>query len=149
MNIISILISSPVRRGWHDLCPFLCRYLVFLQIKRDLYHGRLLCKTSDAAMLAAHILQGNGRWQMEITYTTLCFASCSWPLFYHALQFTSLINTTSQSKQIFMWKEAELDENVQYDGPQRIRLRCFFYSRLCISKHFTLIHCDFPNWYWL
>ncbi|KAJ4938362.1 hypothetical protein JOQ06_002982 [Pogonophryne albipinna] len=33
------------------------RYLVFMQIKRDLYHGRLLCKTSDAAMLAAHILQ--------------------------------------------------------------------------------------------
>uniref|UniRef100_A0A1A8DGE6 FERM domain containing 5 n=1 Tax=Nothobranchius kadleci TaxID=1051664 RepID=A0A1A8DGE6_NOTKA len=33
------------------------RYLVFLQLKRDLYHGRLLCKTSDAAMLAAHILQ--------------------------------------------------------------------------------------------
>ncbi|XP_022348563.1 FERM domain-containing protein 5 isoform X1 [Enhydra lutris kenyoni] len=33
------------------------RYLVFLQIKRDLYHGRLLCKTSDAALLAAHILQ--------------------------------------------------------------------------------------------
>lgn len=36
-----------------------CRYLVFLQIKRDLYHGRLLCKTSDAALLAAYILQGN------------------------------------------------------------------------------------------
>ncbi|XP_064779194.1 FERM domain-containing protein 5-like isoform X2 [Oncorhynchus masou masou] len=33
------------------------RYLVFLQIKRDLYHGRLLCRTSDAAMLAAYILQ--------------------------------------------------------------------------------------------
>uniref|UniRef100_A0A674CSS0 FERM domain-containing protein 5 n=1 Tax=Salmo trutta TaxID=8032 RepID=A0A674CSS0_SALTR len=33
------------------------RYLVFLQIKRDLYHGRLLCKTTDAAMLAAFILQ--------------------------------------------------------------------------------------------
>ncbi|XP_059495258.1 FERM domain-containing protein 5-like isoform X2 [Stegostoma tigrinum] len=33
------------------------RYLVFLQIKRDLYHGRLLCKTSDAASLAAYILQ--------------------------------------------------------------------------------------------
>uniref|UniRef100_A0A672QM14 FERM domain-containing protein 5 n=1 Tax=Sinocyclocheilus grahami TaxID=75366 RepID=A0A672QM14_SINGR len=33
------------------------RYLIFLQIKRDLYHGRLLCKTSDAAMLAAYILQ--------------------------------------------------------------------------------------------
>uniref|UniRef100_A0AAR2LLC5 FERM domain-containing protein n=1 Tax=Pygocentrus nattereri TaxID=42514 RepID=A0AAR2LLC5_PYGNA len=33
------------------------RYLVFLQIKRDLYHGRLLCRSSDAAMLAAYILQ--------------------------------------------------------------------------------------------
>ncbi|KAJ0069679.1 hypothetical protein NL108_011964 [Boleophthalmus pectinirostris] len=33
------------------------RYLVFLQIKRDLYHGRLLCKSSEAASLAAHILQ--------------------------------------------------------------------------------------------
>ncbi|XP_066541735.1 FERM domain-containing protein 5 isoform X2 [Hoplias malabaricus] len=33
------------------------RYLVFLQLKRDLYHGRLLCKTSDAAVLAAYILQ--------------------------------------------------------------------------------------------
>ncbi|XP_069480292.1 FERM domain-containing protein 5 [Ambystoma mexicanum] len=33
------------------------RYLVFLQIKRDLFHGRLLCKTSDAALLAAYILQ--------------------------------------------------------------------------------------------
>nr|XP_023697766.1 FERM domain-containing protein 5-like [Paramormyrops kingsleyae] len=33
------------------------RYLVFLQIKRDLYHGRLLCRTSDAATLAAYILQ--------------------------------------------------------------------------------------------
>ncbi|XP_058011715.1 FERM domain-containing protein 5 isoform X8 [Ahaetulla prasina] len=27
------------------------------EIKRDLYHGRLLCKTSDAALLAAYILQ--------------------------------------------------------------------------------------------
>ncbi|KAI4872992.1 hypothetical protein NFI96_023660 [Prochilodus magdalenae] len=33
------------------------RYLVFLQIKRDLYHGRLLCRSSDAAILAAYILQ--------------------------------------------------------------------------------------------
>lgn len=33
------------------------RYLLFLQIKRDLYHGRLLCKSSDAATLAAFILQ--------------------------------------------------------------------------------------------
>ncbi|XP_053574438.1 FERM domain-containing protein 5 isoform X1 [Bombina bombina] len=33
------------------------RYMVFQQVKRDLYHGRLLCKTSDAALLAAYILQ--------------------------------------------------------------------------------------------
>ncbi|TRY66339.1 hypothetical protein DNTS_024330 [Danionella cerebrum] len=33
------------------------RYLLFLQIKRDLYHGRLLCRSSDAATLAAFILQ--------------------------------------------------------------------------------------------
>ncbi|KAG5198289.1 hypothetical protein MJG53_012910 [Ovis ammon polii x Ovis aries] len=38
------------------------RYLVFLQIKRDLYHGRLLCKTSDAALLAAYILQVITLW---------------------------------------------------------------------------------------
>ncbi|XP_008588441.1 PREDICTED: FERM domain-containing protein 5 [Galeopterus variegatus] len=38
------------------------RYLVFLQIKRDLYHGRLLCKTSDAALLAAYILQVTTLW---------------------------------------------------------------------------------------
>ncbi|XP_009879461.1 PREDICTED: FERM domain-containing protein 5 [Charadrius vociferus] len=39
------------------------RYLVFLQIKRDLYHGRLLCKTSDAALLAAYILQASPGWK--------------------------------------------------------------------------------------
>lgn len=44
--------THPSRSGSPD------RYLVFLQIKRDLYHGRLLCKTSDAALLAAYILQG-------------------------------------------------------------------------------------------
>lgn len=42
------------------------RYLVFLQIKRDLYHGRLLCKTSDAALLAAYILQGEPRGQQGL-----------------------------------------------------------------------------------
>lgn len=46
----------------------LCRYLVFLQIKRDLYHGRLLCKTSDAALLAAYILQGNNFGQDKFAF---------------------------------------------------------------------------------
>lgn len=64
-----------------NICSLLlCRYLVFLQIKRDLYHGRLLCKASDAAMLAAHILQGNGRWQKEMKCSSLCFALRRWPL---------------------------------------------------------------------
>lgn len=77
---------------------FSYRYLVFLQIKRDLYHGRLLCKASDAAMLAAHILQGNGRWQMEMNCSALCYALRWWPLVYSDLCITSLTNAVSQSR---------------------------------------------------
>ncbi|XP_070446924.1 FERM domain-containing protein 3 isoform X19 [Equus przewalskii] len=35
----------------------LTRYLLFLQIKRDIFHGRLLCSFSDAAYLGACIVQ--------------------------------------------------------------------------------------------
>ncbi|KFO53447.1 FERM domain-containing protein 5, partial [Corvus brachyrhynchos] len=49
------------------------RYLVFLQIKRDLYHGRLLCKTSDAALLAAYILQA-GHCTCNTEGTHQCWA---------------------------------------------------------------------------
>ncbi|XP_022915176.2 FERM domain-containing protein 5 [Onthophagus taurus] len=34
------------------------RYQIFLQLKRDLLHGRLYCVPNDAAMLAALIIQG-------------------------------------------------------------------------------------------
>lgn len=34
------------------------RYLLALQLKRDLLHGRLYCPQSDAATLGAYILQG-------------------------------------------------------------------------------------------
>lgn len=34
------------------------RYQLFLQLRRDLLHGRLYCSQSDAAMLAAYIVQG-------------------------------------------------------------------------------------------
>ncbi|KAJ8934885.1 hypothetical protein NQ314_013165 [Rhamnusium bicolor] len=34
------------------------RYQIFLQLKRDLLHGRLYCGTNEASMLAALILQG-------------------------------------------------------------------------------------------
>lgn len=36
----------------------LTRYLIALQLKRDLLHGRLYCPQSDAAALGAYILQG-------------------------------------------------------------------------------------------
>nr|CAH7735542.1 unnamed protein product [Callosobruchus chinensis] len=43
------------------------RYQIFLQLKRDLLHGRLYCTTNDAAMLAALILQGElGDYDPEI-----------------------------------------------------------------------------------
>ncbi|NXK84938.1 FRMD3 protein, partial [Amazona guildingii] len=37
----------------------LTRYLLYLQIKRDIFHGRLLCSFSDAAYLGACIVQEN------------------------------------------------------------------------------------------
>uniref|UniRef100_A0A8C5C003 FERM domain-containing protein 3 n=1 Tax=Gadus morhua TaxID=8049 RepID=A0A8C5C003_GADMO len=36
----------------------LTRYLLYLQLKRDVYHGRLLCPFADAAYLGACIIQG-------------------------------------------------------------------------------------------
>ncbi|XP_043938123.1 FERM domain-containing protein 3 [Protopterus annectens] len=35
----------------------LTRYLLYLQLKRDIFHGRLLCSFSDAAYLGAYIVQ--------------------------------------------------------------------------------------------
>ncbi|XP_072051191.1 FERM domain-containing protein 5-like isoform X2 [Amphiura filiformis] len=35
------------------------RYQLFLQLKRDLFHGRLLCSIDDAAWLGAYIIQSN------------------------------------------------------------------------------------------
>lgn len=34
------------------------RYLLYLQLKRDIYHGRLLCPFAEAAYLGACIIQG-------------------------------------------------------------------------------------------
>ena len=33
------------------------RYFLFLQLRRDLHHGRLLCSPADANLLAAYIIQ--------------------------------------------------------------------------------------------
>lgn len=35
------------------------RYLLYLQLKRDIYHGRLLCPFVEAAYLGACIVQGD------------------------------------------------------------------------------------------
>lgn len=35
------------------------RYQIYLQLKRDLLHGRLYCNQSEAALLGAFIVQGN------------------------------------------------------------------------------------------
>ena len=41
------------------MCACACsRYLLYLQLKRDVYHGRLLCPFADAAYLGACIIQG-------------------------------------------------------------------------------------------
>lgn len=34
------------------------RYQIYLQLKRDLLHGRLYCSTADAVQLGACIIQG-------------------------------------------------------------------------------------------
>uniref|UniRef100_A0A665VH32 FERM domain containing 3 n=1 Tax=Echeneis naucrates TaxID=173247 RepID=A0A665VH32_ECHNA len=40
-----------------DVCVSMSRYLLYLQLKRDIYHGRLLCPFADAAYLGACIIQ--------------------------------------------------------------------------------------------
>lgn len=43
------------------------RYQIFLQLKRDLLHGRLYCGNSEAALLTAFVLQGElGDYDPEI-----------------------------------------------------------------------------------
>lgn len=39
---------------------------MYLQIKRDIFHGRLLCSFSDAAYLGACIVQGELNWALEL-----------------------------------------------------------------------------------
>ncbi|XP_013417695.1 FERM domain-containing protein 5 isoform X2 [Lingula anatina] len=41
----------------HKLKEEITRYFLFLQLRRDLHHGRLLCPPGDATLLAAYIVQ--------------------------------------------------------------------------------------------
>jgi len=38
------------------------RYQIYLQLKRDLLHGRLYCTPAEAALLAAYIIQCKLCW---------------------------------------------------------------------------------------
>lgn len=62
MEADNILFSFRVK--FYPPNPFrlkedITRYQIYLQLKRDLLHGRLYCNTSEAALLGAYILQGN------------------------------------------------------------------------------------------
>ena len=43
------------KRAFYVCCVY--RYFLFLQLRRDLHHGRLLCTPADANWLAACIIQ--------------------------------------------------------------------------------------------
>ncbi|UYV72157.1 hypothetical protein LAZ67_9001983 [Cordylochernes scorpioides] len=45
----------------HFLKEEITRYQIFLQLRRDLIHGRLFCSQTDAAILAAYIIQSLAR----------------------------------------------------------------------------------------
>lgn len=55
---ILLLLPDLSQNLWQLFLLFHCRYLLYLQIKRDIFHGRLLCSFSDAAYLGACIVQG-------------------------------------------------------------------------------------------
>lgn len=54
----SVLLSAPLTSLTHDVHICVSRYLLYLQLKRDVYHGRLLCPFAEAAYLGACIVQG-------------------------------------------------------------------------------------------
>ncbi|KAL7988764.1 hypothetical protein Chor_007683 [Crotalus horridus] len=62
ITIVLTLLSRIIERGGEKIKTEIfsftkCRYLLYLQIKRDIFHGRLLCGFSDAAYLGACIIQ--------------------------------------------------------------------------------------------
>lgn len=70
MLIINLLSSSDMdpillsfRVKFYPPDPFrlkeeITRYQIYLQLKRDLLHGRLYCAPNEAALLAAYVVQG-------------------------------------------------------------------------------------------
>lgn len=61
MDLNNILFSFRVK--FYPPNPFrlkedITRYQIYLQLKRDLLHGRLYCNATEAALLGAYIIQG-------------------------------------------------------------------------------------------
>lgn len=54
----TVLLSAPLASLTCTVYIFVARYLLYLQLKRDIYHGRLLCPFAEAAYLGACIVQG-------------------------------------------------------------------------------------------
>jgi len=52
-----IVVVCSINADSEDLPVVTVRYLLFLQLRRDLHHGRLLCNTDDANLLSAYIAQ--------------------------------------------------------------------------------------------
>jgi len=69
MGLFNFSVASMTRRSTNCVITIIistdgvsvtfvyCRYFLFLQLRRDLHHGRLLCMPADANLLAAYIIQ--------------------------------------------------------------------------------------------
>jgi len=57
LSLFVMNIDDVVGMIIHELLCCAYRYFVFLQLRRDLHHGRLLCTSADANWLAACIIQ--------------------------------------------------------------------------------------------
>ncbi|KAK1798029.1 hypothetical protein P4O66_000530 [Electrophorus voltai] len=100
------------------------RYLVFLQIKRDLYHGRLLCRSSDAAMLAAYILQGNAAF---LAFTPFGFVVLQGNRRVHFLKWNEVTKLKFEGKTFHIYANQQEQPKPQsgsgHGGPDLSRVR--------------------------
>ncbi|XP_022257681.1 FERM domain-containing protein 5-like [Limulus polyphemus] len=66
----------------HQMKEEITRYQIFLQLRRDLLHGRLYCSQADAAFLGAYIVQC--KYQINISLSCELFVlAILTMLFYH------------------------------------------------------------------
>ena len=56
VSFVSVIFIEPSAFAYCEVLTGV-RYLLYLQLRRDLHHGRLLCSTDDANLLSAYIAQ--------------------------------------------------------------------------------------------